>query len=155
MGTAVGRDHGVAGQLPTENIDDRRRVPVLVEAAFRLERLPDGSQLFDGQVSRGVTPLPNASSPAPTCAFRGKAATNTDLIWPPIPIPKCCHPDHQPTARRQMARHHRRTHIRPFGDAILDRIVHNAHRINLDGPSMRKTIGENSNPNDVDHAERK
>ena len=54
-----------------------------------------------------------------------------------------------------MARHHRRTHIRPFGDAILDRIVHNAHRINLDGPSMRKTIGENSNPNDVDHAERK
>ena len=26
-----------------------------------------------------------------------------------------------------------------FADAILDRIVHNAHRINLDGPSMRKT----------------
>ncbi len=26
-----------------------------------------------------------------------------------------------------------------FADAILDRIVHNAHRLNLDGPSMRKT----------------
>ncbi len=25
-----------------------------------------------------------------------------------------------------------------FADAILDRIVHNAHRLNLDGPSMRK-----------------
>ena len=42
-----------------------------------------------------------------------------------------------------------------FADAILDRIVHNAHRINLDGPSMRKTIAENFNANDVDHAERK
>ena len=31
----------------------------------------------------------------------------------------------------------------------------NAHRINLDGPSMRKTIAENFNANDVDHAERK
>lgn len=27
-----------------------------------------------------------------------------------------------------------------FADAILDRIVHNAHRIDLDGPSMRKTM---------------
>jgi len=26
-----------------------------------------------------------------------------------------------------------------FADAILDRIVHNTHRLNLDGPSMRKT----------------
>ena len=25
-----------------------------------------------------------------------------------------------------------------FADAILDRIVHNAHRLPLDGPSMRK-----------------
>jgi DNA replication protein DnaC len=25
-----------------------------------------------------------------------------------------------------------------FADAILDRIVHNAHRLELDGPSMRK-----------------
>ena len=67
------------------------------------------------------------------------------------PIPKRRHPDHQPTARRQMARCHRRTY---FADAILDRIVHNVHRINLDGPSMRKTIAENFNANDVDHAER-
>ena len=27
-----------------------------------------------------------------------------------------------------------------FADAILDRIVHNAHRIDLDGPSMRKPM---------------
>ncbi len=26
-----------------------------------------------------------------------------------------------------------------FADAILDRIVHNAYRLNLDGQSMRKT----------------
>ena len=42
-----------------------------------------------------------------------------------------------------------------FAEAILDRIVHNSHRINVDGPSMRKTIAENLNANDVDHAERK
>ena len=38
---------------------------------------------------------------------------------------------------------------------IIDRIVHNSHRINLHGPSMRKTITENFTANDVDHAERK
>ena len=27
-----------------------------------------------------------------------------------------------------------------FADAILDRIVHNAYRIELDGPSMRKAL---------------
>ena len=42
-----------------------------------------------------------------------------------------------------------------FADAILDRIVHNAHRIDLDGPSMRKGIAKNINTNDVDHTERK
>ena len=26
-----------------------------------------------------------------------------------------------------------------FADAILDRLIHNAHRLALDGPSMRKT----------------
>ena len=26
-----------------------------------------------------------------------------------------------------------------FADAILDRLIHNAHRLPLDGPSMRKT----------------
>ena len=29
-----------------------------------------------------------------------------------------------------------------FADAILDRIVHNAYRLELDGASMRKTIGK-------------
>ena len=29
-----------------------------------------------------------------------------------------------------------------FADAILDRIVHNAYRIELEGASMRKTIGK-------------
>ena len=29
-----------------------------------------------------------------------------------------------------------------FADAILDRIVHNAYRLNLDGQSMRKTKAE-------------
>ena len=29
-----------------------------------------------------------------------------------------------------------------FADAILDRIVHNPHRIDLDGPSMRKTLAD-------------
>ncbi|OBY25238.1 ATP-binding protein, partial [Leisingera sp. JC1] len=26
-----------------------------------------------------------------------------------------------------------------FADAILDRLIHNAHRLPLEGPSMRKT----------------
>ena len=29
-----------------------------------------------------------------------------------------------------------------LGDAILDRIVHNAYRLELDGPSMRKIKAE-------------
>ena len=34
-----------------------------------------------------------------------------------------------------------------FADAILDRIVHNAHRLELDGPSMRKLrAGEQAEP---------
>ena len=54
-----------------------------------------------------------------------------------------------------------------FADAILDRIVHNAHRLELNGPSLRKTLAEQNShatidqpaendnkgsPNDVDHA---
>lgn len=27
-----------------------------------------------------------------------------------------------------------------FADAILDRVIHNAQRLTLDGPSMRKTL---------------
>ena len=42
-----------------------------------------------------------------------------------------------------------------FADAILDRIVHNAHRIDLVGPSMRKAIAENINANAIDHTEQK
>ena len=36
-----------------------------------------------------------------------------------------------------------------FADAILDRLVHNAYKLNLDGPSMRKTGPQNvdENPN--------
>jgi len=40
-----------------------------------------------------------------------------------------------------------------FADAILDRIVHNAHRLELDGPSMRKlkaNMKEENNENTVD-----
>ena len=32
-----------------------------------------------------------------------------------------------------------------FADAILDRLVHNAYRIALDGPSLRKTGADNVN----------
>ena len=42
-----------------------------------------------------------------------------------------------------------------FADAILNRIVHDAHRIDLDGPSLRKAIAEIINDNAVDHPERK
>ena len=30
-----------------------------------------------------------------------------------------------------------------FADAILDRLIHNAHRLPLDGPSLRKTRDAN------------
>jgi len=33
-----------------------------------------------------------------------------------------------------------------FADAILDRIVHNAHRLELDGPSMRKITADKNSP---------
>jgi hypothetical protein len=36
------------------------------------------------------------------------------------------------------------TALTAFADAILDRLVHNAYRIALDGPSLRKTGTENS-----------
>jgi DNA replication protein DnaC len=41
-----------------------------------------------------------------------------------------------------------------FADAILDRIVHNAHRLDLDGPSMRK-IEADKYALDIDQTERK
>ena len=40
-----------------------------------------------------------------------------------------------------------------FADAILDRIVHNAHRIDLDGPSMRKRDAGDMNPDTIDQTD--
>jgi DNA replication protein DnaC len=37
-----------------------------------------------------------------------------------------------------------------FADAILDRIVHNAHRLELDGPSMRKTMTAKNGASTID-----
>ena len=42
-----------------------------------------------------------------------------------------------------------------FADAILDRIVHNAHRIDLHGPSMRKITADKIAPATIDHSEGK
>jgi DNA replication protein DnaC len=42
-----------------------------------------------------------------------------------------------------------------FADAILDRIVHNAHRLDLDGPSMRKLNAENIGAETIDQMKRK
>jgi hypothetical protein len=36
-----------------------------------------------------------------------------------------------------------------FADAILDRIVHNAYRLDLDGPSMRKLIANQQSQSDA------
>jgi DNA replication protein DnaC len=43
------------------------------------------------------------------------------------------HPRHQPAPGRSMAHADRRP------DAVLDRLVHNAHRIDLNGKSLRRT----------------
>ncbi len=42
-----------------------------------------------------------------------------------------------------------------FADAILDRIVHNAHKLELDGPSMRKIKADQNGPADIDQAQGK
>ncbi len=42
-----------------------------------------------------------------------------------------------------------------FADAILDRIVHNAHRLELDGPSMRKIKAGKNSPTAIDQMEGK
>jgi DNA replication protein DnaC len=42
-----------------------------------------------------------------------------------------------------------------FADAILDRIVHNAHRLELDGPSMRKVKAGKNRPTTIDQAQGK
>ena len=40
-----------------------------------------------------------------------------------------------------------------FGDAILDRLVHGAHRITLKGRSMRKADAEKKKPKDTETKE--
>ncbi len=42
-----------------------------------------------------------------------------------------------------------------FADAILDRIVHNAHRPELDGPAMRKIKADQNGPATLDQAQGK
>ena len=42
-----------------------------------------------------------------------------------------------------------------FADAILDRIVHNAHRLELDGPSMRKIKAPANLATAIDHIDGK
>ncbi|MDH3597659.1 MAG: IS21-like element helper ATPase IstB [Rhodospirillales bacterium] len=42
-----------------------------------------------------------------------------------------------------------------FADAILDRIVHNAHRLELDGPSMRKTMAAKNAASTIDQTQGK
>jgi DNA replication protein DnaC len=42
-----------------------------------------------------------------------------------------------------------------FADAILDRIVHNAHRLELDGPSMRKTMAGKNGASIIDQTKGK
>jgi len=36
-----------------------------------------------------------------------------------------------------------------FGDAILDRLIHNAHRIEVQGPSMREIIAKKTNKKEI------
>ena len=36
-----------------------------------------------------------------------------------------------------------------LGDAILDRLIHNAHRIEVKGPSMRETIAKKSSKKEI------
>ena len=40
-----------------------------------------------------------------------------------------------------------------FADTILDRIVHNAHRTDLDGPSLRKRDADDMNPETIDQTD--
>ncbi len=42
-----------------------------------------------------------------------------------------------------------------LADAILDRIVHNAHRLELDGPSMRKIKADKNGSATIDQAQGK
>ncbi len=46
-------------------------------------------------------------------------------------------------------------HETTFADAILDRIVHNARRLELDGPSMRKIEADKNRPATIDQEQGK
>ncbi|GMG85341.1 hypothetical protein LNKW23_45610 [Paralimibaculum aggregatum] len=52
------------------------------------------------------------------------------------PLSGGLHGHHQPAPGRRLARGGREP---TFADAILDRLIHNAHRLPLNGPSLRKT----------------
>ena len=42
-----------------------------------------------------------------------------------------------------------------FANVTLDRIVHNAHGLELDGPSMRKIKADKNRPAAIDQTQRK
>ena len=67
-------------------------------------------------------------------------------------MPERLHPDHQPAP---VAKWHEIIAEPTFADAILDRIVHNAHRIDLNGPSMRKIKADKNNTNTIDQSTEK
>ena len=45
--------------------------------------------------------------------------------------------------------------LSPRAYAILDRIVHTAHRLELDGPTMRKIKADTNRPTTIDQAQGK
>ncbi len=59
------------------------------------------------------------------------------------------------TSQLPVAKWHQLIGEPTFADAILDRIVHNAHRIELDGPSMRKIAADKNSPATIDQTEEK
>ncbi len=59
------------------------------------------------------------------------------------------------TSQLPLAKRHEIIGEPTFADAILDRIVHNAHRPELDGPSMRKTMAGKNGPTTIDQAQGK
>ncbi len=59
------------------------------------------------------------------------------------------------TSQLPVAKWHQLIGEPTFADAILDRIVHNAHRLELDGPSMRKIAADKNSPATIDQTEEK
>jgi len=77
----------------------------------------------------------------PRAAERGSAARSAGNRRPPLRsgLPA----DHQPSPRVLLARHHRDPTL---GDAILDRVLHTAHRIELKGDSLRRQAAAAKSP---------